>query len=247
MQYPFFNFITFILLCCAFFTHAQPNPEQWFDTQYSQAIDYCHANSELIESNLGPCCLPTNMTLAIAFPEMLRYTLWRDIFETAALELLYVNNGKQAADFSIGWLQMKPSFAELVENKISGDSLLKNKYSNLVHYTLVNTNAITIRSQRVKRLKSFAWQLTYLSAFVDLNCEILQKQNIPINQFITYLSAAYNRGMENSLMLLTNFSKTKTFPYGPGRKNPFSYCEVAQYFYSHNNLFDGISQNTNSK
>lgn len=237
--------ILLALLLCVFFVHAQTNPEQWFDTQYTKAIEFCKANSQLIDSSLAECCIPTNMALAIAFPEMLRYSLWRDVFETAALELLYVNKGKQAADFSIGWMQMKPSFAELVEKKIREDSMLITIYGSLTSY--VSAEATTERKERVARLKNFKWQLKYLSAFVDINCKNLQAQEIPYSEFLKYLAAAYNRGMGHNLSVLADFNKTKTFPYGPGRENPFGYCQVAQYFYKHENLFTNISQNLNNK
>ena len=52
---------------------------------------------------------------AILFPELIRYSVYKDFFETQALELLYIDYGKKTADFSIGRFQMKPSFAEAVE------------------------------------------------------------------------------------------------------------------------------------
>lgn len=245
MQHPFSKSILIVLLLCAFFVHSQTNPEQWFDNQYTQAIEFCEANYKLIDSSLTECCVPTNMALAIVFPEMLRYSLWRDVLETAALELLYVNKGQQVADFSIGWMQMKPSFAELLENKIRNDSLLLIKYRLLAVYR--SSEITTQRKERVARLKNFKWQLNYLSAFVDINCKELQKNNIPYNEFLSYLAAAYNRGMNLELESLVDFNKTKTFPYGPGRKNPFGYYEVARYFYIHQNLPYGISQNLHDK
>ena len=48
---------------------------------------------------------------------------------------------------------------------------------------------------------------------------------------LLYLSAAYNRGIDSEINELENFSLTKTFPYGPGRENPFGFVEVAEYFY----------------
>ena len=226
------NLIIFLFLFIK--SYAQNNPEQWFDTQYTDAIEYCTSNKILIDSLLSKCFLPTQMALSVAFPEMLRYTLWRDIFETKALELIYVRNGKSAADFSIGWLQMKPSFAELVEQKVKNNTLLNDKYSKLTDYNCSNTDIYKIREQRVERLKIFEWQLLYLSAFIDVNYKVLRKQNVKNRQMIVYLAAAYNRGMENDVELLSDFNKSKTFPYGTNRENPFGYAEVSEYFYYNN-------------
>lgn len=235
MIFRFFKILLFAV-CISQTTVGQVNPEQWFDTQYTQAIGFCQENSKLINSELSQCCVPQQMALAVAFPEMLRYSLWRDLFETAALEILYVNYGKQAADFSIGWMQMKPSFAELVEQKIAADSLLQIKYPALNKLNSINNDESQIRQERVHRLKDFKWQLKYLSAFVDINCKKLQANSIQYPEFLNYLAAAYNRGFNQNLETLANFSKTKTFPYGPGGKNPFGYCELASYFYRTQNI-----------
>ena len=118
---------------------------------------------------------------------MLRYSLWRDLFETTALELLYVKGGKTVADFSIGWLQMKPSFAEMVEGKVQEDSILFQKYSSLLIYQSSTTDSIKVRKERIERLKQFEWQLLYLNAFIDYNCAIFQSKNIPYEDMLKYL------------------------------------------------------------
>lgn len=57
--------------------------------------------------------------LAIVSPELIRWTAFKDFFETTALELLYVKKGKTYADFSIGHFQIKPSFVEQLEAYVS--------------------------------------------------------------------------------------------------------------------------------
>ena len=56
---------------------------------------------------------------AIFFPELIRYSFIRDLLETTALEYLYIENGKNYADFSIGRMQMKPSFIEIFSSMVS--------------------------------------------------------------------------------------------------------------------------------
>ncbi len=56
--------------------------------------------------------------ISIVLPELIRWNALQDIMETTALELLYVEKGKDGADFSIGYFQMKPSFIENLENYV---------------------------------------------------------------------------------------------------------------------------------
>ena len=44
----------------------------------------------------------SRLALAIGAPEIIRYQYFRDFLETSSLQLLYVNYGGDAADFSIG-------------------------------------------------------------------------------------------------------------------------------------------------
>jgi hypothetical protein len=211
----------------------QTNPEQWFGSQYEDAIKQCEDNKTLIASTLSNCCLPVDMAISIAFPEMLRYSLWQNIIETKALEILYVTKGETVADFSIGWLQMKPSFAEQVEDKIAQSPDLYKKYKSLLMDS--QQGIVQKRELRVERLKEFSWQLLYLSAFVDLNCSILKKRyNIPDDKLIAYLSAIYNHGMDKDIDRIEESLNDKTFPYGYGHNNPFAYGYVVKYFYVNN-------------
>jgi hypothetical protein len=222
------NLLILVLIFFSFSTKSN-NPENYFDSQYTDAIQFCTENINLIENTLSECCIPPAMAISIAFPEMLRYSLWRDLFETTSLELLYVHGGKEVANFSIGWLQMKPSFAETIEKKIQNNAKYSFKYNSLIQYD--KADSISVRRERISRLKQFEWQLQYLSAFIDINCTKFRLENIQYEQMLKYLAAAYNRGMDSDINELANFSNTKTFPYGPGKNNPFGFVEVAEYFF----------------
>lgn len=206
------------------------NPENYFDSQYTDAIAFCHSKKDIVLTSLSDCAIPANMAMSIVFPEMLRYSFWKDILETKALEILYISMGKEAADFSIGWMQMKPSFAEMVELHLTKDTLLLNKYSELISDNK-NLESETVRKERIRRLQQFEWQLKYLGAFTDLNVKKLRSAGIPFEEMLPYLAAAYNKGMDCEPEELKKFANTRTFPYGPGRNNPFSYVKLSEYFY----------------
>lgn len=141
-------------------------PPQWFDSQWSDAITQCQRYKRIIFEHLSGNPIPIAESVSVVFPEMLRYVLWKDLFETAALELLYVRYGSTKADFSIGWFQMKPSFAEKLEREIYTYPELVMHYSDLSTYSIPNNDSVDIRSERIKRLKQLSWQLKYLNAFI---------------------------------------------------------------------------------
>ena len=210
-------------------SHAQSTPREYFDTQYTDAITYCKQNSIQINNTLSKSSINVDLAVSIVFPEMVRYSLWKDLFETKALEIMYVQKGKEVADFSIGWLQMKPSFVESLENILKQDSLLKTKYKEI--YTYNSEDATERRKYRVERLKKFKWELLYLCAFIDVNTQRFDNTDIHTHDRLKYFAAAYNRGLNVATNNLTTHFSSKTFPYGVGRDNPFSYVEVAEYFY----------------
>lgn len=228
-----------LILLESIFLVAQTTPPQWFESQYTDALQYCKENKVEMEDALKTCGVPVGEAIAVVFPEMLRYTLWRDLLETKALELLYVRGGSKVADFSIGWFQMKPSFAEQLENEIQNDLILLSKYGELVLSNSGDTAVNAIRKERVQRLKTLNWQLIYLNAFVAINNQRFSTELIHIEKRLSYLAAAYNRGMEKPLDDLESFLQLKTFPYGPGKENPFGYAEIATYYYDNNakNIF----------
>lgn len=209
-------------------------PPQWFDSQWSDAIAQCQRNKKIFSEHLSGTPIPVAESVSVVFPEMLRYVLWKDLFETAALELLYVRYGTSKVDFSIGWFQMKPSFAEKLEREIYESTDLVMHYSDLVKYSVPHNDSVAIRSERIKRLKQLSWQLRYLNAFIALALTRYPVENLEPAERVKILAAAYNRGLVQSVEELNSFNKLKTFPYGPQRSNPFGYAQVAEYFYRTN-------------
>jgi hypothetical protein len=99
--------------------------------------------------------------LAIVFPEMIRWSAFNDFIETAAVEQLYVRQGKAVADFSIGHFQMKPSFIEDLEQYVSEHPYLRAAQSVVI----TERDLRKARTLRISRMKTFDWQLRYAHAF----------------------------------------------------------------------------------
>ncbi len=125
---------------------------------------------------------------AIVFPELLRYNRLQDNVELAALLALYVRGGTEAANYSVGKFQMKPSFAEEVERAWMRSSL---RHTYRLYFDLHDGKPQ--RSKRVERLRDERWQCVYIALFVRL---LLEREpswtNLEADSRIRLLATAYN-------------------------------------------------------
>jgi len=144
---------------------------------------------------------------AIIFPEQLRFSRLQNGLEQAALFALYVRGGKEAADFSIGPFQMKPSFAEEVERAWMR-SELRHAYRL---YFPVSESADT-RRRRVERLSDERWQCVYLACFVRL---LLEREPglaaLPATERVSLLATAYNTRFSASMKEWKEWQHRKRF------------------------------------
>ena len=143
-----------------------------FRDEFRTAIRFLKEKEPLIQKTSKKYQSSANEALCIVAPELIRYNLFRDFFETKALESLYVVFGKEGADFSIGHFQMKPSFIESLEFFVKKDSDLSNKFENVIRFN--EHNETGQRKERIKRLKNFEWQLQYAFCFY----EVMQKEYV---------------------------------------------------------------------
>lgn len=126
---------------------------------------------------------------AIVFPELIRYSMWKDEIEQAAVNGLYVSKGKTGADFSVGRFQMKPSFAEEVEKDWNNSNLSKDySFAFNLHQ---NTEA---RRSRIRRLATIEGQCRYLAMFIRLQMlRHPQLSQLPPKEQVRCLATLYNR------------------------------------------------------
>lgn len=169
---------------------------------------------------------------AIIFPERLRYSRLKDGLERAALNVLYVQDGSLAADFSIGVFQMKPSFAEEVE-KAWMHSPMREVYK--LYFDVKDFKEA--RQQRVKRLSEERWQCVYLGVFVKLmiDREPSLETLSPLER-VRLLATAYNYSFSATLEELRKTQSRETFHLDslPSKKTArYSYAGIAAEWYSH--------------
>ncbi len=162
---------------------------------------------------------------AIVFPELSRYSYIRDVAETSALELSYVLG--TGADFSIGKLQMKPSFAEAVE-RLAGDALL----SRFPRVVPTGADEKTRRGLRIQRLKSDEGEADYLTVFLLLMLRRFPDMAGTGPAAVRLFATAYNSGPERPREELDALASTCFFPYGKSYQGEqFCYVDIALQYY----------------
>jgi hypothetical protein len=165
----------------------------------------------------------TRIGLAVIYPELTRYSYIRDGFETAALEVSYIVGGD--VDYSIGLLQMKPSFAKMLEADAGG--ALRTRYPQL--FTSGRDDRED-RSLRVGRLKNLSSQTTYLAVFLRLM--ETRFPGLRGETAVRIFSAAYNAGYHRTIGELEVYARRYFFPYGiKHREEQYSYSEIALDYY----------------
>jgi len=169
---------------------------------------------------------------SIVFPEVMRYNSLKDGVEAESLRTLYVQFGKQYANFSIGIFQMKPTFAEDVETRskqLLPDSLLKE-----LQLAYTATSEEGRRAERVERLQDEDWQLVYLTAFVSI-CNTLYAHRAfsSPTEKLQWYATVYNAGFDKTDAYISNKIQQDNFYLSqnmPGKK--FKYAAIAAWFYN---------------
>lgn len=197
--------------------------DTYFDCNPNAVYKNINATLPLIINQSANRNTDPKLVLAIVAPEMFRYSAFRNFMETTALETLYIDYGKAAADFSIGYFQMKPSFIEEMEQL---DNTL-TKYAT--------TSPILLRKERLDRLKSKSWQIKYAISFCELmDKKYAYKQFNTIKDKIAFYATAYNLGINTSENIINQWKDKKVFPYGyQYGNNQCTYSAIAYDIYKH--------------
>ena len=208
-------------------SHAQEDYKKIFGRDYEQAAAFL-AKEKWIGERINGYGLPVDEVLAVVFPELIRFNSIQDKIEVLALESLYIQYGKSYANFSIGRFQIKPSFVEMLENKI-----LESKSPIAVWLKLTPSDTVQNESNRHKRLQ----KMKRLESAVDYVCafyawtEKTQSYWPNLETKIKYLATAYNAGFylpENEIKKLQN---KKFFHVGWVPTKKFCYADVSWCYY----------------
>lgn len=202
-----------------------------FGQDYADALAFIQTHHDTFERIALAEKTDLRVVQSIIFPELIRYSILKDFFETKSLEVLYVNFGEDAADFSIGHFQMKPSFIEKLETYISQTPLLSQDLNHITEYEQTGESAI--RKERLRRLRDLEWQIRYAAAFYrvvshkfgDLHWECEEDK-------VRFFATAYNHGFDAPAADIQPWILSRNFPYGVAYDGPqYAYAEVAADFY----------------
>jgi len=173
-----------------------------------------------------------DFVIAIAYPEMTRYSSAKNSYETFADIIAYCTF-KEPGCYSIGEMQMKPDFAEKVENLIKQNPKLKEKYGSLLSE---NENYLA-RFNRLLNLGEKESQLKYLLAFIDICIDKYDLKDKETEEQLIIISTAYNAGLNWTYSQLKVISQKSQFPYGrTNRDSLWNYSTVSVGYYRESKL-----------
>jgi len=225
----------YIILLFVFFTfQKEKDYEKIFGENYKNAVNFIVSQKKEIERVCEMYEIDKSLFTAIFFPEVIRYSLLSDYFETAFLESVYINFGKKYADFSIGRMQMKPSFVEKIEAYLQNNPHAFAPREFEVFYNFTSVKGIINRKIRIERLKTFAWQLHYLACFVKIVNHKFNNflKDKSLEEQVVFISTAYNHGFDCSYEEVMRWTESKIFPYGHSVSNKqYAYSQVSVFFY----------------
>lgn len=176
--------------------------------------------------------IPFPLAISVVFPELVRYSALRDRMEITMLKTLYINLGDEYADFSVGQFQMKPSFAEIVNEKVW---LLKDRKVKQLFRKLSSFDNIRLyRSSIISDLENLKNQFIYLVAFIKI-CE----KEYPVDRMdeeekVKFLATVYNCGLGKTEDLILSMSDKKFFTTRLVKAETYSYSDISLYWYSNN-------------
>lgn len=218
------------LLCI--FTVSAPPPQyaSVFGKDYTRAVSFYQSHMQECKSLADFYQQDNALMTAVVFPEWIRYSYFKDFFETEALELAYIEYGSSAADFSVGYCQMKPSFVEQIETEILNNKLHLQKYEKLIPSGTITEQ----RKKRLENLQSLQMQWTYLACFQEIvKLKFPASDDFLPEEKVKFYATVYNTGWQKSMDGILKQMHIASYPYGSHypASLQYVYAEVALDFY----------------
>lgn len=208
----------------------QENYSKIFLGDYQRAFKFIQTEKQ-IDSIIRSHGLNAKEVTAVIFPELIRYNSIQDKIETFALETLYVQYGKDYANFSVSDFQIKPSFAERIEidflKKFGERELLK-------HFQIKasdTTQNETARTKRLNRIKNKIGMTNYLCLFWKVMSARYPTWKNEEDK-IRFFASAYNSGYWKSQKEIEFFQAKKFFHTGLSvTSTKYNYADIAWYYF----------------
>lgn len=192
--------------------------------RYFDALDYLRKNTWMYDTLVQQKIQPA-YAYGIVFPGLVKYSALRDVMETGATRMLYVQSGRKYSHYTVGRFQLKPYFAEQVERNITRQKMSPHKFN------LKNTSKA--RSERARRLDSQEWQLRYLIMYIRLMDKRFahikwKSDEDKVRFYATAFSVGFNRDERTIRRMMTTRSLLRR---SKDAKSKYRYGDVATWFY----------------
>ena len=205
------------------------NYKDLFGDDWKKASSFEKENRGWIEPLISKYQISYPLAISIIFPELVRYSALRDKMEITLLKTLYVNLGEDYANFSIGVLQMKPSFAETIREQAT--SVSAELPGIIFAESSEFENIFAFRKSIVKDLEDPKTQINYLVAFLKICERKFDTQNIDELSQIRFLATAYNYGFNKTSTEIESMSDKKFFNTSLFKTENYCYADVSVFWY----------------
>lgn len=219
-----------LILLVAFIESSNAQPREFdihFGSDYDYAINFVNQNHQHFKGKFPDKddCL---VAAATVFPELIRHNKIQNFIETSVLKALYVQYGWNYANFSIGFFQMKPAFAEKLEKEWIRKGFPCPGFMTCPSEFI---DSAEIRAKRISRLNTLSGQIVYLQMFYKLmECRFSGYGFSTMEEKIRIYATAYNSGTDHSYSQLNRLSGLRQF-HTDLFKTPgticYSYADIA--------------------
>lgn len=206
----------------------EPDYRKVFGNDWNKAQEFVEGNEAWMRRLSAITGISYEEAVSVIFPELIRYSSLRDRIEVTLLQTLYINLGEEYADFSTGYFQMKPSFAEAV---YSNSYLLRGRLRNHFRNREEKNNPREFRRAIVEDMQKPWIQFIYLAAFIRI-CEArFDLINLGREQRISFLATAYNFSFLKSYEEIMAMTGARYFTAGTGNEEYFPYSGISLYWF----------------
>lgn len=226
----FFTVVTFGV-CCQHLSAGNYDYPELFGKNWKKAALFLNENKVWISELLSENKVDYPLAMSMVFPELVRFSAIRDRMEITLLKALYIHNGTDYANFSIGVFQIKPSCAEEILREIPG--LNDKKWT--AQFKAINSSISENekRSIIVAELEVPKMQLLYVAAIVKILNKRFRnyKWGSDLDK-VKFYAAAYNGGFSNSETSIRQQMNTKSFHIGLIKSDSqYCYSDVSAYYF----------------
>jgi hypothetical protein len=218
-----------VILCWGLISFSQQTDyKKIFGSDWVKAEAFVSENWTWMKQLSGKYDVEYSEAIAIVFPELVRYSALRDKMEITLLKALYINLGEDYANFSIGQFQMKPSFAESIQNILP---VLKGNLRNRFMEKTAYKDIREYRSAIVRDLEDPESQFLYLIAFLKICKAAYDLKGMEESQKIRFLATAYNYSFLKSFGEVERMSDESNFHTKLAKSESYSYADISAYWY----------------